>query len=76
MEVKDTVPNRRFYELQQLPPSNGRVRLLWAGRGRCRTGLYGAIRRWMQVRGDRLAGAKREIHLDGMLEIQFPLKSA
>jgi hypothetical protein len=30
----------------------------------------------MQVRGYRLAGAKREIYLDQMLEIQFPLRSA
>jgi effector-binding domain-containing protein len=34
---------------------------------------YGAIRRWMNVRGYRLAGPKRELYLDEMLEIQFPL---
>jgi effector-binding domain-containing protein len=37
---------------------------------------YNAIRKWMSVRGYQLAGPKREIYLDQMLEIQFPLKSA
>lgn len=34
---------------------------------------YAAIRRWMNVRGYRLAGPKRELCLGQMLEIQFPL---
>lgn len=34
---------------------------------------YQAIRSWMNVRGYRLAGPKRELYLDEMLEIQFPL---
>lgn len=34
---------------------------------------YAAIRRWMNVRGYRLAGPKRELYLGPMLEIQFPL---
>ena len=34
---------------------------------------YAAIRRWMNVRGYRLAGPKRELYLGHMLEIQFPL---
>lgn len=34
---------------------------------------YAAIRRWMNVRGYRLAGPKRELNLGQMLEIQFPL---
>ena len=72
---KDTVPSRRFYELQQLPPVT--VACAYSGLDEDDAEqAYGAIRRWMQVRGDRLAGAKREIYLDGMLEIQFPLKSA
>ena len=36
---------------------------------------YLAVRRWMQVRGYRLAGPKQEIVLQNMLEIQFPLAS-
>jgi DNA-binding transcriptional MerR regulator len=34
---------------------------------------YAAIRRWMNVRGYRLVGPKRELYLGQMLEIQFPL---
>ncbi len=34
---------------------------------------YAAIRRWMSVRGYRLAGPKRELYLGQMLEVQFPL---
>jgi hypothetical protein len=37
---------------------------------------YNAIRKWMNVGDYQLAGPKREIYLDQMLEIQFPLKSA
>jgi len=37
---------------------------------------YNAIRKWMNVRDYQLAGPKREIYLDQMLEIRFPLKSA
>ena len=32
---------------------------------------YAAIRRWTNVRGHRPAGAKRELNLGQMLEIQF-----
>lgn len=34
---------------------------------------YAAIRRWMNVRGYRVAGPKRELYLGQVLEIQFPL---
>ena len=36
---------------------------------------YAAVRKWMTVRGYRLAGPKREIYLNQMLEIQFPIAS-
>jgi DNA-binding transcriptional MerR regulator len=36
-------------------------------------GRYDSIRQWMQTRGYKLAGPKREIDLGGMLDIQFPL---
>ena len=35
---------------------------------------YHAINIWMSARGFSLGGPKREFHLDGMLEIQFPLR--
>jgi len=60
VEVKDTVPSRRFYELKQLPPVT--VACAYSGLDEDDAEqAYGAIRRWMQVRGYRLAGAKREI---------------
>jgi effector-binding domain-containing protein len=34
---------------------------------------YRAINTWMSTRGFSLAGPKREIYLDNILEIQFPL---
>jgi len=34
---------------------------------------YAAIHRWMNIRGYRLAGPKRELYLGQLLEIQFPL---
>jgi DNA-binding transcriptional MerR regulator len=36
---------------------------------------YVALKKWIGMRGFVLAGPKREICLDGMLEIQFPLTS-
>jgi DNA-binding transcriptional MerR regulator len=36
---------------------------------------YEAISKWAEVRGFRLAGPKREIYLDQMLEIQFPIEA-
>lgn len=37
---------------------------------------YEAIRQWIGYRGYRVMGAKREIYLDGALEIQFPVNAA
>jgi len=37
---------------------------------------YDAIRRWMQLCGYELAGAKCEIDHGGLLEIQFPVRAA
>jgi len=37
---------------------------------------YASVRRWMNVRGYRLDGPKRELNLGEMLEIQFPIRSA
>ena len=39
-------------------------------------GAYDAIRKWMKTREYRLAGPKREIYLDNMLEIAFPMQSS
>jgi DNA-binding transcriptional MerR regulator len=73
--LKHKVPFRSFYDVKQLPAatlacSYSRLDDVSAEQG------YDAIRKWMSVRNYQLAGPKREIYLDQMLEIQFPLKSA
>lgn len=73
VELKRPVPKRSYYELTQLPPVT--VACAYSGLDDATAeNAYDAIRRWMQVRGYRLAGAKREIYLDQMLEIQFPIQ--
>ena len=74
VELKRRVPMRGAYELKELPP----VTVASAYSKSDDTAaehVYDAIRRWMHVRGYRLAGPKREIYLGRMLEIQFPLQS-
>ena len=71
--LKERLPARSFYEVKHLPPAT----LACAYTGEeddCDT--YKAIVRWMEVRGYLLAGPKRELYLDQLLEVQFPLKSA
>jgi DNA-binding transcriptional MerR regulator len=73
--LKQRVPARSVYDLKQLAPAT----LACAYSGLDENSAeqsYAAIRRWMNIRGYRLAGPKREIYLDQLLEIQFPLKSA
>jgi DNA-binding transcriptional MerR regulator len=72
--LKERVPARSAYELKQLPAATLACAYcesddLSAERA------YGAIRRWMSVRGYQLAGPKREIYVGRMLEIQFPFSS-
>jgi DNA-binding transcriptional MerR regulator len=75
VELKREVPLRGLYELKHLPPAT--LACAYSGLDdSAAERAYAAIRNWMQVRGYRLAGAKREIYLDQMLEIQFPLRSA
>jgi|HubBroStandDraft_5_1064220.scaffolds.fasta_scaffold02083_6 DNA-binding transcriptional MerR regulator len=72
--LRQRVPKRGVFDLTQLPPAT----LACAYSPSDDSGserVYEAIRRWMTLRGYRLDGPKREIYLDGMLEIQFPLKS-
>jgi len=69
------LPRRSIYDVKELPA-------ITAAAAYC--GLddesaeqaYNSIRRWMTVGGYRLAGPKREIYLDNLLEIQFPLEPA
>jgi DNA-binding transcriptional MerR regulator len=73
--LKHKVPVRSFYDVKQLPPAT--VACAYSALDDESAELtYDAIRRWMNVRGYRVTGPKREITLGQMLEIQFPLTSA
>lgn len=74
VELKRAVPRRSFYDLKELPPVA--VACAYSGvEEEQAEGAYSAIRKWMKTRDYRLAGPKREIYLDNMLEIAFPLQS-
>jgi effector-binding domain-containing protein len=75
VELKRTVPRRSFYDLKELPSVV--VACAYSGLEDDEAeGAYGAICKWMKTRDYRLAGPKREIYLDNMLEIAFPLQSS
>jgi DNA-binding transcriptional MerR regulator len=72
--LKERVAQRSFYDLKQLPAATLACAYSdWDDERSEQT--YRAIGKWMNVRGYRLAGPKREIYLDQMLAIEFPLKS-
>jgi DNA-binding transcriptional MerR regulator len=73
--LKRKVPFRSFYDVKQLPAATLACAYSGLDDDSAERG-YEAIRKWMDLRGHQLAGPKREIYLDQMLEIQFPLKSA
>ncbi len=73
--LKQRVPSRSVYDLKQLPPAT--LACAYSGLDfDSAERSYAAIRRWMNTRGYRVAGPKRELYLDGLLEIQFPMRSA
>jgi len=66
------VPTRNSYRLKQLPEAT--LACAYSGLDdESAEQAYAAIRKWMSVRGYRLAGPKRELYFGQMLEIQFPL---
>jgi len=74
VELKKRAPLRGLYEMKDLPQAT--LACAYSGIGdESAEQAYAAVRRWMQIRGYRLAGPKREIYLQNMLEIQFPLDS-
>jgi DNA-binding transcriptional MerR regulator len=74
VELKKRAPSRSLYETKQLPQAT--LACAYSGADdESAEQAYVAVRRWMQIRGYRLAGPKREIYLRNMLEIQFPLDS-
>jgi DNA-binding transcriptional MerR regulator len=73
--LKQRVPSRSVYDLKHLPPAT--LACAYSGLDfDSAERSYAAIRRWMAIRGYRVAGPKRELYLDGFLEIQFPMRSA
>jgi DNA-binding transcriptional MerR regulator len=74
-EIRHELPRRSFYDLKDLPPVMAACAFSSTDDAAAEQ-TYGAIRDWMSTRGFALAGQKREIYLDHMLEIQFPLKSS
>jgi effector-binding domain-containing protein len=73
--LKRRVPARSMYDLKQLPSATLACAYS-APDDQSAEQAYRAIRRWMEIRGYRLAGPKRELYHDPLLEIQFPLQSS
>jgi DNA-binding transcriptional MerR regulator len=75
VELKRQVPRRSCYEVRWLPPVT--VACAYSESDEDAAELaYRAIRKWINARGYVLDGPRRELYLDHMLEIQFPLASA
>jgi DNA-binding transcriptional MerR regulator len=73
--LKRKVPLRSFYDVKELPAAT--VASTYCGSDDdSAEHAYNALQKWMNVTNYQLAGPKREIYLDQMLEIQFPLKPA
>lgn len=74
VELKKRAPFPGLYEMKELPQAT--LACAYSGTAdESAEQTYAAVRRWVQIRGYRLGGPKREIYLQNMLEIQFPLAS-
>jgi DNA-binding transcriptional MerR regulator len=73
--LKRRVPFRSFYDVKELPAATVASTYCESDDDSAEH-AYNALRKWMNVTNYHLAGPKREIYLDDMLEIQFPLKSS
>jgi DNA-binding transcriptional MerR regulator len=71
-EIRHDLPRRSFYDLRDLPPVMAACAFS-SNDDASAEQAYRAINTWMSTRGFCLAGPKREIYLDNILEIQFPL---
>lgn len=71
-EIRTDLPRRSFYDLKDLPAVTAACAFS-RNEDVDAEQTYRAINTWMSTRGFSLAGPKREIYLDDMLEIQFPL---
>jgi DNA-binding transcriptional MerR regulator len=73
VELKKPLPRRGLYDVVQLPSATAACAYSPLD-DQAADRAYVALHAWLHTRGYRLAGAMREIYLDGMLEIQFPLQ--
>ena len=73
VSLKERMVGKSFYDVKHLAPATLACAYTAAEDD---SAAYNAIQRWMQTRGYRLGGPKRELHLERLLEVQFPLKSA
>jgi effector-binding domain-containing protein len=73
--LKRQVPSRTFYDVKELPAAT--VASTYCNSDdESAEQAYRALQKWVTVGDYQLAGPKREIYLDQILEIQFPLKPA
>ena len=72
--LRERLPRRDSYDLRQLPSATVACAYSSLDDDSAERS-YSAIQTWMNARGYRLSGPKREIYLDELLEIQFPLTS-
>ena len=71
--LKRPLPRRSVYDIKELPAITAAA--AYSGLDdESAEQAYNSIRRWMEAGGYRLAGPKREIYLDNLLEIQFPFQ--
>lgn len=73
--LKQSAPPHRSYTLKQLPPATLACAYSDSDDASAEQ-AYAALRRWTHARGYRLAGPKRELYLDPILEVQFPIQSS
>jgi DNA-binding transcriptional MerR regulator len=75
VQVSHRTPRCGSYELKELPSATVATAYCEPD-DRDAERVYGAVERWIRLRDYRLDGAKREIYVGQILEIQFPVKPA
>jgi DNA-binding transcriptional MerR regulator len=75
VSLRYPVPRRSFYEQRQLAAATLACAYAQASDDSWEQ-TYSGLQAWMKARGYRLAGPKREIYIDPLLEIQFPMQSS
>jgi len=74
LELTRRLPSAGGYNLRELPAATLACAYSKTDNDSAEM-AYDAIRRWIDCRGYKVVGPKREIYLDGALEIQFPVNA-